>query len=115
VGVYVSGEIDGGWRLGASIALSESSRWLGVLGCHPSSLIHVRFGELLGASSRSHAAYIVNYRCHNAVSHIKISHLIDTGLLNYTLGVTVLLKKTARVHDSIIRESDGLVPPSLGR
>jgi hypothetical protein len=29
----------------------------------------VRFGELLGASSRSHPAYIVNYRCHNAVSH----------------------------------------------
>jgi hypothetical protein len=32
----------------------------------------VRFGELLGASSRSHASYIVNYRCHNAVSHIKV-------------------------------------------
>jgi hypothetical protein len=29
----------------------------------------VRFGELLGGSSRSHAAYIVNYRCHSAVSH----------------------------------------------
>jgi hypothetical protein len=31
--------------------------------------MHVRFGELLGASSRSHAAYIANYLCHNAVLH----------------------------------------------
>jgi hypothetical protein len=40
-----------------------------MLGCQPSSFIHVRFGELFGASSRSHAACIVNYRCHNAVFH----------------------------------------------
>jgi hypothetical protein len=35
---------------------------------------------------------------------------MDTDLLNYPLGVTVLLKKMARVHDTITRESDGLVP-----
>jgi hypothetical protein len=35
---------------------------------------------------------------------------MDTDLLNYYLGVTVLLKETARVHDTITRESDGLVP-----
>jgi hypothetical protein len=35
---------------------------------------------------------------------------MDTGILNYPLGVTVLLKTTARVHDTITRESDGLVP-----
>jgi hypothetical protein len=40
---------------------------------------------------------------------------MDTDLLNYPLCVTVLLKKTARVHDTIIRESDGLVPLSPGR
>jgi hypothetical protein len=40
---------------------------------------------------------------------------MDTDLLNYPLGVTVLLKKTARVHDTITRESDGLVPLSPGR
>jgi hypothetical protein len=37
---------------------------------------------------------------------------MDTDLLNYPLGVIVLLKKTARVHDTITRESDGLVPLS---
>jgi hypothetical protein len=37
---------------------------------------------------------------------------MDTDLLNYPLGVTVLLKKTARAHDTITRESDGLVPLS---
>jgi hypothetical protein len=37
---------------------------------------------------------------------------MDTDLLNYPLGVTVLLKKTARVQDTITRESDGLVPLS---
>jgi hypothetical protein len=35
---------------------------------------------------------------------------MDTDLLNYPLGVTVLLKKTARIHATITRESDGLVP-----
>jgi hypothetical protein len=49
-------------------SLSEPYPLLGVLSCQPSSFIHVRFGELLRVSSRSHAAYIVNYRCHNAVS-----------------------------------------------
>jgi hypothetical protein len=34
---------------------------------------------------------------------------MDTDLVNYPLSVTVLLKKTARVHDTITRESDGLV------
>jgi hypothetical protein len=34
---------------------------------------------------------------------------MDTYLLSCPLGVTVLLKKTARVHDTITRESDGLV------
>jgi hypothetical protein len=34
---------------------------------------------------------------------------MDTDFLNYPLDVTVLLKKTARVHDAITRESDGLV------
>jgi hypothetical protein len=33
-------------------------------------------------------------------------------LLSCPLGVTVLLKKTERVHDTITRESDGLVPLS---
>jgi hypothetical protein len=37
---------------------------------------------------------------------------MDTDLLNYPLFVTVLLKKTARVHDTITRESDGLMPLS---
>jgi hypothetical protein len=37
---------------------------------------------------------------------------MDTDLSNYPLIVTVLLKKTARVHDTITRESDGLVPLS---
>jgi hypothetical protein len=37
---------------------------------------------------------------------------MDTDLLNYPLCVTVLLKKTARVPDTITRESDGLVPLS---
>jgi hypothetical protein len=37
---------------------------------------------------------------------------MDTDLLNYPLFMTVLLKKTARVHDTITRESDGLVPLS---
>jgi hypothetical protein len=37
---------------------------------------------------------------------------MDTDILNYPLFVTVLLKKTARVHDTITRESDGLVPLS---
>jgi hypothetical protein len=37
---------------------------------------------------------------------------MDTDLLNYPLCVTVLLKRTARVHDTITRESDGLVPLS---
>jgi hypothetical protein len=37
---------------------------------------------------------------------------MDTDLLNYPLVVTVLLKKTARVHDTITRESDRLVPLS---
>jgi hypothetical protein len=40
---------------------------------------------------------------------------MDTDLLNYPLGVTVLLNKMARVHDTITHESDGLVPLSLGR
>jgi hypothetical protein len=35
---------------------------------------------------------------------------MDTDLLKYLLDVTVLLKKTARVHDTITSESDGLVP-----
>jgi hypothetical protein len=35
---------------------------------------------------------------------------MDTDLLNYPLGVTAILKKTAIVHDTITRESDGLVP-----
>jgi hypothetical protein len=34
---------------------------------------------------------------------------MDTDLLNYPLGVTVLLKKTERVHDTITRKSEGLV------
>jgi hypothetical protein len=37
---------------------------------------------------------------------------MDTDLLNYPLFVTALLKKTARVHDTITRESDELVPLS---
>jgi hypothetical protein len=37
---------------------------------------------------------------------------MDTDLLNYPLGVTVLLKKAARVPDTITRENDGLVPLS---
>jgi hypothetical protein len=37
---------------------------------------------------------------------------MDTDLLNYPLFMTVLLKKTARVHDTITHESDGLVPLS---
>jgi hypothetical protein len=37
---------------------------------------------------------------------------MDIDLLKYPLGVTVLLKKTARVHNTITRESDGLVPLS---
>jgi hypothetical protein len=37
---------------------------------------------------------------------------MDTDLLNYFLCVTVLLKKSARVHDTITRESDGLMPLS---
>jgi hypothetical protein len=37
---------------------------------------------------------------------------MDIDLLKYPLGVTVLLKKTARVHDTITRESDGLMPLS---
>jgi hypothetical protein len=37
---------------------------------------------------------------------------MDADLLNYPLFVTALLKKTARVHDTITRESDGLVPLS---
>jgi hypothetical protein len=37
---------------------------------------------------------------------------MDTDLLNHPLVVTVLLKKTAKVHDTITRESDGLVPLS---
>jgi hypothetical protein len=35
---------------------------------------------------------------------------MDTDLLNYPLFVTVLLKKTARVHDTITRESDATEP-----
>jgi hypothetical protein len=37
---------------------------------------------------------------------------MDTVPLNYLLGVTVFLKKTARIDDTITRESDGLVPLS---
>jgi hypothetical protein len=37
---------------------------------------------------------------------------MNTDLLNYPLGVTVVLKKTARVHGTITREGDGLVPLS---
>jgi hypothetical protein len=37
---------------------------------------------------------------------------MDTDLLNYPLVVSVFLKKTARVHDTITRESDGLMPLS---
>jgi hypothetical protein len=37
---------------------------------------------------------------------------MDTDLLNDSLCVTVLLKKTERVHITITRESDGLVPLS---
>jgi hypothetical protein len=70
---YVSGGIDGGWQLGASVAPSEPPT--GSLESSVGSRI-VYSREIrrapLGASSRSHAAYIVNYLCHNTVSHITI-------------------------------------------
>jgi hypothetical protein len=69
------------------------------------------FGTLalitLGLRNSSCRAYWRHHRY-----HLDCTHVMDTDLLNYPLGVTVLLKKKARVHDTITRESDVLMPLS---
>jgi hypothetical protein len=62
--------------------------------------IRVRFGELLGASTLSHAALQLNYICHNTVSRknvVKFEQAISHKLVGQTQRPT-----SASTHDPAI-------------
>jgi hypothetical protein len=63
---------------------------------------------VLRAERSSTPAWFASCSC----DRVKIRRSDGYNILNFPLGVTVLLKKTARVHDTINREIDGLVPLS---